>query len=81
MSNFYSFCNADVSHCRGARGANNCFIYNRQDIPDITDFFKSFPPVSFQLDDQQVFTWSPEDYLFRDGDSNNYCLPFNELGF
>lgn len=78
MTSFYEFCNSNSSNCRGNRQANNCFHYDRGLFQDIGDFFRTFPPLSFQLDQEAVYTWDPEDYLFKDV-YDRYCLPFNEL--
>lgn len=77
MSEFNNFCNSDSSHCVNKVG--NCFYYNKNDYPYIGDFFRRFPPLSFQMENDVVFTWYPEDYLYKD--RNSYCLPFNELPF
>lgn len=77
MSEFNNFCNADSSHC--VNRAGNCFYYNKNEYPYIGDFFRKFPPLSFQMENDVVFTWYPEDYLYKD--RNSYCLPFNELPF
>jgi hypothetical protein len=74
INGFNDFCRENSSHCPNRRG--NCFEYNSF-IGELSEFFKNFPPVSFQLDNDVVYTWDPEDYLYQDG--NNYCLPFNEL--
>lgn len=75
MSHFNQFCNKNPNNCQGSR-LGNCFSY-RGSQEDLGNFFKTFPPLSFQLENDIVFTWNPEDYLYKDG--SNYCLPFNEL--
>lgn len=75
MNGFNTFCNEDSSHCPNRRG--NCFEYSS--FPNTDEFFKRFPPLSFQLDNDIVYNWEPSDYLYQEG--MNYCLPFNELPY
>jgi hypothetical protein len=70
---FSSYCSTS-GNCKGAVGRADCFMKNGDD----PEFYKSFPPLYFQLDDNLVFTWQPEDYLITD-DNSKYCLPFQTI--
>lgn len=41
----------------------NLIIFQREGLEN---FFKRFPPIYFNLENDFVFEWRPEDYLFEE---------------
>lgn len=68
------YCSACRRGCGAHRKVRTCYRRDKKAWPELKDFFNTFPDFQFQFS-SQVYTWKPEDYLYRQSsDGEEYCL-------
>jgi len=81
-----SYCNKQKSRCGRSqyhKKNGRCFPFRYSWYPNgPQEFFDTFPPFIFEMRDTRgemyEYTWRPSEYLYKDGNRNEYCFAFYE---
>ena len=79
MDKFNDFCQYE-ENCQGSQSNEKCFYWNNGKFPDVDSFLNTFPNLEFKMDNNFIFLWEPQNYLYSD-DGVLFCLPFEKLEY
>ena len=77
---FDNFCEKSNDNCDGDF-EKGCFIYEPKDFDTHYDFLITFPVFEFELGNNNIFKWYPNEYLYwiREDGKEKFCLPFEKI--